>query len=312
MQRLAEGLGAAALPAVTWLDLGDAHVGDTGASAIAAALGRGALPRLEVLDLCNAAIGDAGLVGLAPALRRLPALEDLLLAHNSLGDVGIAALVAPPLPAGAPPPPTGGLTKLKRLQLDNSQITDAGCATLAFALDSGALPALERLDLYDIPASAAAKVAVREALIRSTVVRGAANIVRRKEQLQAACDAVDAGRLTQAAWDAELRSSADELKVLLASKQADLDHLGPAAQVGTAVMTAVHGGLLRAARAAVRVVGEELCVLGATVIMRRKQQLQAACSCDAVDAELRSSADKLSVLLASVQADLEALPAALA
>ena len=41
-----------------------------------------------------------------------------------------------------------------------------------------------------------------------------------------------------------------------------------AAQVGAAA----HGERLRAARAAVRVVGEELCVLGATVIMRRKQQ----------------------------------------
>ena len=64
---------------------------------------------------------------------------------NPLGDEGLAALVAPPPPAGAPPPTTGGLAQLKWLDLSCTQITDAGCATLAAALDSGALPALEQL-----------------------------------------------------------------------------------------------------------------------------------------------------------------------
>ena len=50
--------------------------------------------------------------------------------------------------------------KLKTLFLERTHITDAGCATLAAALDSGALPALEKLYLYDIPASSAAKAAV--------------------------------------------------------------------------------------------------------------------------------------------------------
>ena len=63
--------------------------------------------------------------------------------------------------------PAGGLKKLKVLYLDYTQITDAGCAALAAVLDSGALPALATLELYDIPASAAAKKAVREALARS-------------------------------------------------------------------------------------------------------------------------------------------------
>ena len=107
MHRLAAGLGAGDLPAVTELELGmhvgDAgaksatHVGDAGASALAAALGRGALPRLQILSLGGAAIGDAGLVALAPALRRLPALVELFLSGNPVGDEGIAALVAPQL-----------------------------------------------------------------------------------------------------------------------------------------------------------------------------------------------------------------------
>ena len=149
------------------LDIFGMHVGDAGASALAAALDRGALPRLESLALGNAAIGDAALAALAPALRRRPALEDLYLYDNPFGDEGLAALVAPPPPAGTPPPPAGGLKKLKRLDLRGTQITDAGCATLAAALDSGALPALEQLELDDIPASAAAKEAVDAALARS-------------------------------------------------------------------------------------------------------------------------------------------------
>ena len=68
-----------------------------------------------------------------------------------------------PPPAGALPPPTGVLTKLKLLNLGNTQITDAGCATLAAALNSGALSLLERLYLFGLPASATAKAAVGRA-----------------------------------------------------------------------------------------------------------------------------------------------------
>ena len=96
-------------------------------------------------------------------MRRRPALERLWLDDNPLGDEGIAALLAPSPPDGAPPPTTGGLAKLKVLDLERTQITDAGCAALAAALDSGALPALERLFLNGIPASAAAKATVQRA-----------------------------------------------------------------------------------------------------------------------------------------------------
>ena len=132
-------------------------------------------------------------MALAPTLRRLSALEVLDLGDNLLGDEGLAALVAPPPPAGALPPTTGVLMKLKTLYLNQTQITDAGCAALASALASGALlraskkerarrcaklarhpfyipfalPALERVYLEGIPASAAAKAAVRRAGLRS-------------------------------------------------------------------------------------------------------------------------------------------------
>jgi len=158
VQRLVEKLGAGALPAVHILSISDTHVGDAGASALAGALGRGALPRLKVLELHNAAIGDVGLVALAPALRRRPMLEFLYLNGNPLGDEGLAALVAPPQqPAGAPPSP------LRSLSLDGTRITSAGCATLAAALDCGALPSFCDLYLRGTRASAAAKAALRRA-----------------------------------------------------------------------------------------------------------------------------------------------------
>jgi hypothetical protein len=157
VQWLAEGLVAGALPAVRFVFFNTVYMGDAGASAFAAALDQGALPQLEKLCLINTAIGDAALVALAPALRRRSALE-LNFRCNPLGDEGLAALVAPPLPAGVLPPPTGGL-KLKTLDLSHTKVSDAGCTALAAALHSGALPALEELMLDGIPASAVAKVA---------------------------------------------------------------------------------------------------------------------------------------------------------
>ena len=70
----------------------------------------------------------------------------------------------------APPPSTGVLTKLKVLNLAYTQVADAGCAALAAALDSGALPALTDLAMYAIPASDAAKAALREAAKSKAVV----------------------------------------------------------------------------------------------------------------------------------------------
>ena len=163
LEKLAKNLGVGALPAVIRVRFVKLHLGEAGASALAAALvDRGAMRPLEHLELSDAAISDAALVALAPALRQLPALESLCLAGNPFSDEGLAALVAPPPAAGAPPPPTGVLAKLKRRHLGRTKVTDAGCAALAAALDSGALPALKVIPLYDTLASEAAKDALME------------------------------------------------------------------------------------------------------------------------------------------------------
>ena len=93
--RLAECLGAGALPAVWCLYLTNTRVGDAGALALAAALGRDALPQLNKLAVQSCGIGDPGLVALAPELRRLQ-LASIYLQHNPIGDEGLTALVTTP------------------------------------------------------------------------------------------------------------------------------------------------------------------------------------------------------------------------
>ena len=66
-----------------------------------------------------------------------------------------------------------GFKKLKVLDLWDTEVNDAGCATLAAALDSGALPALRALDVDGIPSSYEAVDAV-EAAIRASIARSIA------------------------------------------------------------------------------------------------------------------------------------------
>ena len=108
------------------------------------------LPRgLEVLQLqCNR-LGAAGAAALAPALARLGrSLRELDLEHNGLDD-GAAAALAPALgrlgaltrlslqtnpglgPAGVARLPFGELGELRRLNLWNCDMCDAGCAAAA-------------------------------------------------------------------------------------------------------------------------------------------------------------------------------------
>ena len=61
--------------------------------------------------------------------------------RNQIGDEGVAALVAPG---------EGVLPSLKALHLDcDNKIGDSGCASLVDALDSGMMPALVCLAMYN-------------------------------------------------------------------------------------------------------------------------------------------------------------------
>ena len=111
-----------------------------------------ALPSLHYLGIVATPLGDEGLALLLSNLRQLPNLGMLHLMNANIGDESVASLVAQPT--------AGALRFLKVLFLDYNQITDAGCATLASALRGGALPALERLDVQNNPASEVAKEAV--------------------------------------------------------------------------------------------------------------------------------------------------------
>ena len=116
-------------------------------------------------------------MALAPALRRLPALRTLTLSENPFGDEGLAALVAPPPPAGALPPPSRGLTKLVTLDLSFTQITDASCAVLVAAIENRSLDVVDEIKMYDrhldstIGTVSAAGIASVSSAMRETAVR---------------------------------------------------------------------------------------------------------------------------------------------
>lgn len=159
VQSLADGLGRRALPLLEAIYLNNNIIGKEGATALAAALSRGALPSLQRLNLSQNKIGDEGLLALAAPLRKLPTLTMLVLDCTEVGDEGVAALVAPG---------EGVLSKLAELWLFCTRTTDLGCAKLVDAIDGRVMPALSDLILDHVPASAAAQVAVRHALIRAS------------------------------------------------------------------------------------------------------------------------------------------------
>ena len=133
------------------------HVGDAGASALAAALDRGALPRLEVLVLTTP----------PSATRRWrPSRRPCGGGPRWRNSASVATRSA----TRASPPSWRRRRRCRHAAAAGwraeeaqvarprcTQVTDAGCATLAAALDSGALPALDTLHLDDIPASGAAR-----------------------------------------------------------------------------------------------------------------------------------------------------------
>ena len=159
---MCEGLDRDAVPSLFFLHLAVNNFGPAGAEAFAAALGRGAMPKLERLFIGDNPIGDLGVAALVAPLRKMPALQNVDLAHCGIGDEGVASLVAN---LGE-----DDFKKLKQLDLENNLISDVGCAKLIAALKAGALPALvglfdlDEADRISLHASEAACAALDAAL----------------------------------------------------------------------------------------------------------------------------------------------------
>ena len=159
VRTLCEGLGRG-LASIRFLVLGGNGFGPAGAEAIVAALRRGVMPELEQLHITGSQIGNQSTAALGASLRKLPALKVLSLSACAVGDEGVASLVDN---LGK-----DGSKALERILLRDNNITDAGMATLAAALDAGWLPNLRsNANAFFVsgnPASAHAFKAVLDAL----------------------------------------------------------------------------------------------------------------------------------------------------
>ena len=114
--------------------------------------------KLRRLNLYEMGADDAAMAALGGALGSgaMPALEQLSLMFNEIGDEGVRHL-ADALARGATP-------ALKKLDLSGNKIGDEGMRHLGDALARGAAPALKELYLDGNPASYAAQQAVEDAL----------------------------------------------------------------------------------------------------------------------------------------------------
>ena len=90
-----EAIAAGAMPELKGLFLNDNDgLGDEGAKVLAAALSEGRLPKLEELELENTGMGDAGATALARSLGGAPALKELWVRRNDIGEAAKAELKA--------------------------------------------------------------------------------------------------------------------------------------------------------------------------------------------------------------------------
>ena len=161
---------------------------------LADAFAKGALDKLILLILDSNKIGDVGLQALANALGNgaLASLKELHLDFNQIGDVGMSALadavskggldhltvywrptaLSPCLRLGIHTLLTETfclMCHMQELSLYNNKISDAGLTALAKAVESGALPQLEKLwlggnSIGDVGLSALADVVALDQL----------------------------------------------------------------------------------------------------------------------------------------------------
>ena len=158
MEAFSSALRSGALATLDALGLAINQIDDESMMTFSKALSSGALASLKELNLGYNKIGDGGMEHLSSALSRgaLGSLEQLYLNGNQIGDEGISALSR-----------HGTLETLKILDLNGNQIGDEGSGAFLGALRSGALPSIEKIELWGNPAhSMKTEKALRNLLIR--------------------------------------------------------------------------------------------------------------------------------------------------
>ena len=165
------------------LSLNGNGFGNHGVSALADAVDRGVLRRLEELgewlchrttdrssdpkfapralsDLDGNRITNVGLFDIAAPLRLLTNLKVLSLNDNRFNEVGVGRLV------GLAPSLLEPLSRLERLLLDPSWITNAGCVQLTLAIRGNLMPELRELSISGYSTrEGVAQRALQEALL---------------------------------------------------------------------------------------------------------------------------------------------------
>jgi len=126
---LAAGLAARDSPPLQDLILAHNSLGLVGAQALAAALA--AAPELRALDATGCCLTASGTHWLAQGLGSCTRLQELVLAHNPIGDAGAAELAASALLRPRDSAAVGGL---RRLSVEQCGLTEQGVRELCEAL----------------------------------------------------------------------------------------------------------------------------------------------------------------------------------
>ncbi|XP_068744276.1 NLR family CARD domain-containing protein 3-like [Montipora capricornis] len=120
---------------LTYLNLSDNEIGDSGAGALAKAMERNST--LTFLDLCiSGKIGDSGAAALAKAMELNSSLTELHLGYNEIGDSGAGALAKA----------MERNSTLTKLSLFGNEIGDSGAGALAKAVERNST--LTKLSLF--------------------------------------------------------------------------------------------------------------------------------------------------------------------
>ena len=158
MELLASAIFDGACRALVDLSLSRNIIGCDGMAAFSAALSHREEWRLRRINLnCNL-IGDEGLGAFAAVLKRLPALQELLLHSNHISDAGLCILSTSFwVPSGVPivldghDPPPAYLegASLTWLDLSANTVGDDGASSFAVKIGEGAAPRLQKLYLQN-------------------------------------------------------------------------------------------------------------------------------------------------------------------